>query len=100
MTLRHYYKQQNSSSAFKMADNRPYQEFQYYKGRQDRLLHYRKRVEDTGLATVHGYTSEKQGIFVDQLLNPSHVKDLKKIKFFNRVSFVLNCMRIFMLLDN
>lgn len=83
-----------------MADNRPYQEFQYYKGRQDRLLHYRKRVEDTGLATVHGYTSEKQGIFVDQLLNPSHVKDLKKIKFFNRVSFVLNCMRIFMLLDN
>ena len=33
---------------------------------------------------------------MDQLLNPSEEKDLKKIKYFHRVSFVLNCVRVFM----
>ena len=60
------------------------------------LQHCRKLVENKDLAKLHGNTLEKRGIYVDQLLNPSEEKDLKKIKYFYRVSFVLNCVRVFM----
>ena len=62
------------------------------------LQHCRKLVENKDLAKLHGNTLEKRGIYVDQLLNPSEEKDLKKIKYFYRVSFVLNCVRVFMTL--
>ena len=100
MTLRHDDKQQNSSSAFKMAGTSSDQEFQYYKRKNTFLQHYRKLVENKGLAKLHGDTLEKREIFVDQLLNPSEEKDLKKMKYFYRVSFFLNCMRVFMPLDS
>lgn len=96
MTLRLDDKQQNSSSDFKMAGTPSDQEFQYYKNKNKFLQHYRKLVENKGLAKLHGDTLEKREIYVDQLLNPSTEKDLKKIKYFNRVSFALNCMRVFM----
>ena len=76
------------------------EEFQYYKGKYVYLQHYRKLVEEKGLAKLHGDTLEKREIYVDQLLNPSEEKDLKKIKYFYRVSFVLNCMRVFMPVDS
>lgn len=65
--------------------------FQDYKEKNDSLQRCRKRVEKKGLAGVHGDTLEKREIYVDQLLKPSDAKDLKKIKFFSRVSFALNC---------
>lgn len=100
MTLRLDDKQQYSSSAFKMAGTPSDQEFQYYKLKYSYLQYYRKLVEKKGLAKLHGDTLEKREIYVDQLLNPSTEKDLKKIKYFYRVSFVLNCMRVFMPLDS
>lgn len=93
MTLRHDYKKQNSSSAFKMAGEPLDQDWiQDYKEKKELLQLCRERVEKKGLAGVHGDTLEKREIYVDQLLHPSEAKDLKKIKFFRRVSFVLNCM--------
>ena len=79
-----------------MAGTRSHLEFQYYKSKNEFLQHHRKLVENKGLAKLHGDTLEKREIYVDQLLNPSEEKDLKKIKYFYRVSFVLNCMRVFM----
>lgn len=100
MTFRHGDNQQNSSSAFKMAGTRSDPEFQNYKSKNKFLQHHRELVENKGLAKLHGDTLEKREIYVDQLLNPSQEKDLKKIKYFYRVSFVLNCMRVFMPLDS
>ena len=71
-------------------------ELHYYKSKYEVLQHCRKLVENKDLAKSHGDTLEKRGIHVDQLLNPSEEKDLKKIKYFYRVSFVLNCVRVFM----
>ena len=47
----------------------------------------RDRIEKSGIAGLHGDTLKKHGISVDELLHPSAPKDLKKIKFFPRVSF-------------
>ena len=46
----------------------------------------RKNIEDEGIARQHGDTLEKRGISVDGFLNPSSVKDLKKIQHYDRVS--------------
>ena len=60
------------------------------------LRYYKsKLVENKGLAKLHGDTLRKREIYVDQLLNPSKEKDLKKIKYFYRVSFVLSCVRVY-----
>ena len=47
----------------------------------------KERIEEMGIASLHGDTLEKLGISFDELLHPSARKDLKKIKSFDRVSF-------------
>ena len=55
----------------------------------------RERIEEMGIASLHGDTLEKQGISFDELLHPSARKDLKKIKSFDRVSFYLAVLEIY-----
>ena len=47
----------------------------------------RDRIGKSGIAGLYGDTLKKHGISVNELLHPSAPKDLKKTKFFLRVSF-------------
>ena len=59
------------------------------------LLCCKKKIEKKGdIARLHHDTLVKRGISVDQCLSPSAEKDLKKIKYYARVSFVIDCRRI------